>query len=113
MTAQHPPLSCEKRLAKRLPSSRPVILIINNRTLYAIMTDFSKHGIGFMSDEALPRDARLEVHFDVACAEQITAFQFKAEVKHCYTLQHQSHIGVKLDFPNRDYLRLYEQLASA
>lgn len=115
MTASNlnPQTLTEKRLAKRLPSSRPVILITNDRTLYAVMTDFSKHGIGFMADVEIPRHERVEVHFDIAAAQKITSFQFKAEVKHCYKLQSQSHIGVKLDFPNRDYLSLYESLASA
>lgn len=103
----------EKRFAKRIPSSRPVLLLFDNRTIYAIMTDFSRHGIGLISDEALPKDKRIEVHFDIPNQNALRPFQFKAEVKHCISWHSGNHIGIRLDFPSQSYLELYEHLAVA
>jgi len=81
----------EKRLAIRVPSSRPVIVVVGEKNSYGTMTDFSEHGIGFMSALQVSKDERIEVHFD----------KFKAYVKHCMPISHESHIGVQLDFPTQ------------
>lgn len=103
----------EQRLAKRLPSSRPVTIISGKQSLYAIMTDFSKHGIGLIADVPLHVNQRIEIHFDIPANKTLQCFQFKAEVKHCIELHEQRHIGLKLDFPTQAYLSLYESLAAA
>lgn len=103
----------EKRFAKRIPSNRPVLLLIGNQSIYAVMTDFSMHGIGLLSDIPLNVQERIEIHFDIPGAGGLKSFQFKAEVKHCIPLQENTHIGVKLDFPTQAYLSLYEKLAAA
>lgn len=103
----------EQRFAKRLPSSRPVTIISGKQSLYAIMTDFSKHGIGLIADVALDVNQRIEIHFDIPTQNALQCFQFKAEVKHCIDLHEQTHIGLKLDFPTQAYLSLYESLAVA
>lgn len=108
-------LSQDKRQTIRIPSSRPVLLIINNRSIYATMTDFSLHGIGFMSSEDTPVHARVEVHFDVADTNGngVVPFQFKAEVRHCMHISRENHIGVKLDMPTREYVDLFQATIAA
>ncbi len=105
----------DKRQHIRIPSSRPVVLIINNQNLYATMTDFSKHGIGFISTISVKAHDRIEVHFAIPTSytgHVVKAFQFKAEVRHCLCLSKRNHIGVKLDFPTEEYLLLFEQLSA-
>lgn len=106
----------EKRKNIRIPSSRPVLLIINNQSIYATMTDFSKHGIGFISNFSAQEHDRVEVHFDIPInysGKGIKAFQFKAEVRHCLHLSEKNHIGVRLDFPTKDYLQIFDELTAA
>ena len=103
----------EKRKNIRIPSNRPVLFIINSQSIYATMTDFSKHGIGFISNFSAKEHYRVEVHFDIPTSysgKEIKAFQFKAEVRHCLTLTDKSHIGVRLDFPTKDYLQIFDEL---
>ncbi len=106
----------EKRKNFRIPSNRPVVFIINNQNLYATMTDFSQHGIGFISNFLLKQHDRVEVHFDIPTSyygKGIKAFQFKAEVRHCLNLTGKNHIGVRLDFPTKDYLQIFDELTVA
>ena len=109
-------MTSEKRENIRIPSSRPVLFIINQQSIYATMTDFSKYGIGFMSSFAAKEHDRIEVHFDIPTSysgKEIKAFQFKAEVRHCLNLTEKNHIGVRLDFPSKDYLQIFEELTAA
>jgi len=109
-------LNQEKRLNARFPSSRPVLMIINHKSIYATMTDFSRHGIGFMSTEQPELNSRIEVHFDIPSTEnknQLQPFQFKAEIKHCIMCSHESHIGVKIEQPSQEYLKLFDALSAA
>jgi len=109
-------LNKEKRLNTRFPSSRPLLMIINNKSVYATMTDFSRHGIGFMSTEQPALNSRVEVHFDIPKAEnqnQVKPLQFKAEIKHCILCSHESHIGVKIEQPSQEYLKLFDALSAA
>ncbi|MEA3405506.1 MAG: PilZ domain-containing protein [Pseudomonadota bacterium] len=106
-------MNTEQRIAKRLPSSRPVVFLHHHQNSYATMTDFSEHGIGFVADIDLPEDELIEVHFDVVSPQEIQSFQFKAEVKHCTKFNNQCHIGVQFDFTSQAYSSLYNQLACA
>lgn len=104
----------EKRQHIRIPSSRPVVCIIDKQNIYATMTDFSEHGIGFMSSQPAQREDFIEVHFDVALhpqSSELRPFQFKAEVKHCMSYNQQHHIGVRLDLPTEEYMHLFKQHA--
>jgi len=106
----------DKRAHLRFPSSRPVVMIINNKSIYATMTDFSRNGIGFISSETPEVYSRIEIHFDVAEADQNQAlhtFQFKAEVKHCISLNQENHIGVKIEVPSAEYTNLFDTLTAA
>jgi len=104
----------EKRLAIRVPSSRPVIVVVGEKNSYGTMTDFSEHGIGFMSALQVSKDERIEVHFDIPNQDgTVHPFQFKAYVKHCMPISHESHIGVQLDFPTQEYLNTFKQVALA
>jgi hypothetical protein len=105
----------EQRRHIRVPSSRPVLMIVNQKAIYATMTDFSMHGIGFMSN--LPADLHqwIEVHFDIPTDYQsgaLRAFQFKAEVKHCLNLSQNNHIGVRLDLPSAEYVAIFNTLTA-
>lgn len=106
-------MNTEQRIAKRLPSSRPVVFLHHNQNSYATMTDFSGNGIGFISDIDLPEQEMIEVHFDVVSSEDIQSFQFKAVVRHCTRFNNQCHIGVQFDLSSRDYTSLYNKLACA
>ncbi len=106
----------EKRLHIRVPSSRPVVLLLNDQSIYATMTDFSKHGIGFMASAAPDTNTRIEVHFDIQDQDReatIYPFQFKAVVKHCLAYNELNHIGVKLDLPTQKYMNLFDKIASS
>lgn len=105
----------EQRVHVRIPSNRPVVLIVNHESIYATMTDFSSHGIGFITTAKPAIHEQVEVHF--ALPEQnnqpqdLHPFQFKAQVIHCIDLLEENHIGVKLDFPTKEYLGLFEKIS--
>ncbi|WP_237262060.1 PilZ domain-containing protein [Thiomicrorhabdus immobilis] len=107
----------EKRKNIRFPSSRPVLMIINNKSIYATMTDFSRHGIGFVSSETADIHSRIEIHFDIPNSatnqKEVKPFQFKAEIRHCFTYSHESHIGVRIEQPSQEYLTLFDELSVA
>ncbi|HHT00429.1 MAG TPA: PilZ domain-containing protein, partial [Thiomicrospira sp.] len=90
----------DKRRNLRFPSSRPVLMILDGKNIYATMTDFSRHGIGFISNEKSSLHKRIEVHFDVPNSIKqptIIPFKFMAEIKHCISTQdNECHIGVRL-----------------
>ena len=112
MTTTH----TEKRLQVRFPSNRPVLMIVNNKNIYAVMSDFSRHGIGFTAIEKPDIHSRIEVHFDIPNTDKnnpIKPFQFKAEVKHCINYGPESHIGVRLEMPSEEYLQLFDSLSVA
>lgn len=91
-------------------------MIVNNKNIYAVMTDFSRHGIGFTSHETPEVHSRIEVHFDIPSQESpksVKPFQFKAEVKHCIHCGQESHIGVRIELPSEEYLRLFDALTAA
>lgn len=103
----------EKRQTFRVPSSRPVVMIFDNQTVYATMTDFSRHGIGFMSSRPAPVHDRVEVHFDILGTDgEYYPFQYKAEVKHCMQISQECHIGVRLDMPSTQYRNLVAKAAA-
>lgn len=105
----------EQRRHIRVPSSRPVLMIVNQKPIYATMTDFSMHGIGFMSHCPAELNQRIEVHFDIPTDYQsgaLRSFQFKAEVKHCLNLNQNNHIGVRLDFPTAEYVAIFNTLTA-
>lgn len=106
----------EKRQNIRFPSNRPVLMIVNNKNIYSVMTDFSRHGIGFTSIEKPEVHSLIEVHFDIPNSEvpnTIKPFQFKAEVRHCINCGQESHIGVRLELPTEEYLKLFDALSAA
>jgi len=107
----------EQRKHLRFPSNRPVLMIMDNKSIYATMTDFSRHGIGFITTETPNLHGRVEVHFDIPSSNdhpEILAFQFKAEIKHCIsTYNNESHIGVRIELPSEEYLKAIETLYAA
>lgn len=107
----------EQRKNIRFPSSRPVLMIINNKSIYATMTDFSRHGIGFVTSATPDIHSRIEIHFDIPNnainSKEVKPFQFKAEIRHCFTYSNESHIGVRIEQPSQEYLRLFDQLSVA
>lgn len=108
--------TAEKRQHIRFPSNRPVVLIINQQNIYATMTDFSRRGIGFMASIDAPLKSMVEVHFDIPAGKgssELHPFQFKAEVKHCIHHNHENHIGVQIDIPSQDYVRIFDELTAA
>lgn len=106
----------ERRENLRLPSSRPVLMIIDHKNIYATMTDFSRHGIGFISSEKPQVHRRIEIHFDIPSSQtntEVKPFQFKAEIRHCFTYSNESHIGVRIEQPSQEYLKLFDRLTAA
>lgn len=104
----------DKRANIRLPSSRPIVLIMNKQHIYATMTDFSCEGIGFIASVKPNINSHVEVHFDISENPQNTlyhSFQFKAEVVHCIELYEEHHIGIKLDFPTKEYIGLFNKVS--
>jgi hypothetical protein len=79
------------------------------------MTDFSRHGIGFISNEKSSLHKRIEVHFDVPNSIKqptIIPFKFMAEIKHCISTQdNECHIGVRLETPSAEYMRIFDSLS--
>lgn len=104
----------EQRQEIRMPSSRPVILVLKDKNVYGTMTDFSISGIGFMSALQVSKADRVEVHFDIPNQDgSVHPFQFKAYVKHCMPISHESHIGVALEFPSQEYCDVCNQMITA
>ena len=106
----------EKRQFVRIPSSRPVLMIFGKQNIYATMTDFSRHGIGFMAEASPKLHSKVEVHFDIPETEKqkgVHPFQFKAQVMHCIMTKHANHIGVRLELPSKEYMNLFDSLISA
>lgn len=104
----------DKRAHLRIPSNRPLVLIMNKQHIYATMTDFSREGIGFISSVKPTVNSHVEVHFDISDEpnnKSLHSFQFKAEVVHCIELYEDNHIGIKLDFPTREYLGLFNKVS--
>lgn len=105
----------DQRAHIRIPSSRPIVIILNHQSIYATMTDFSNHGIGILAAIAPQVHQQLEVHFELPevdnAENKLHSFQFKAEVIHCIELPEENHIGVKLDLPTREYQSLFNKIA--
>ena len=103
----------EKRQHIRYPSNRPIVMMLNGQNIYATMTDFSRHGIGFIASRQPQVDSLIEVHFDIASPienNELHPFQFKGTVKHCITYSHNSHIGVLLDVTSQEYFDIFDAL---
>lgn len=87
---------------------------VNNSSIFATMTDFSKHGIGFMAQADVNRDEDVIVHFDIPIEDgTFKAFQFHATVRHCMQVSEQHHIGVRLLMENEEYSDLFDRLLVA
>lgn len=106
----------EQRAHTRIPTSRPIVLMMGTQNLYGTLTDFSQSGLGFMCCANPSLNERVEVHFDIPETEKdndsLHSFQFKAEVIHCINLQEENHIGVRLDLPTKEYLDVFEKLST-
>ena len=105
----------DKRSHIRIPSSRPLILIVNKQNIYATMTDFSLHGIGFMAEAQPQLHSTVEIHFDLpedVTSHAVHPFQFKAEVIHCIDCHESNHIGVRLELPTKEYMQLFDKLTA-
>lgn len=102
----------ERRHGVRVPSNRPVVMDVNNTTVFATMTDFSRHGLGFLGMCDLQRDDKVIVHFDIPFQKNFKSFCFTATVKHCMRVSEQSHIGVRLDIDENEYTELFDKVVS-
>ncbi|QCU89244.1 PilZ domain-containing protein [Thiomicrorhabdus sediminis] len=103
----------EKRQHIRFPSNRPIVMFLGDRHIYATMTDFSRHGVGFISSSHPEVDSNIEVHFDIVSPienNRLHQFQFKGTVKHCITYSQNSHIGVRLEVNDQDYFDIFDAL---
>ncbi len=108
--------TAEKRQHIRIPSSRPVLLMFGDKNIYATMTDFSRHGIGFMAEATPQIQSTVEVHFDLPETDkkgEVHPFQFKAHVVHCIHTKNANHIGVKIELPTLEYTDLFDRIAIA
>ncbi len=106
----------EKRQHTRIPTSRPLVLLFNKQNIYATMTDFSRHGIGFMAAAKPELNSVVEIHFDIPESingNNLHPFQFKAQVIHCIDCTETNHIGVRLELPTKEYTGLFDQYSSA
>ncbi|BBN58562.1 PilZ domain-containing protein [Hydrogenovibrio marinus] len=100
----------DKRQTVRVASNRPVVMKVNDSTIFATMTDFSKHGLGFIAMYQLDRNETVEVHFDIPFKNGFKSFLFNAHVKHCIDLFDKSHIGVRLDIEENEYSQLFDKI---
>lgn len=103
----------EKRQHIRIPANRPVVMVINDASIFATMTDFSKHGIGFITQADVTRGDTVEVHFDISYNKGFHAFQFKATVKHCLKIEDKRHVGVRLKIDENQYTALFDEIYAA
>lgn len=100
----------DKRQAVRVASNRPVVMKVNDSTIFATMTDFSKHGLGFIAMYQIDRNETVEVHFDIPFNNSFKSFLFNAQVKHCIDLFDKNHIGVRLNIEENEYSQLFEKI---
>jgi len=78
-------------------------------TVFAIMTDFSENGLGFMALCDVCRDENVEVYFDIAFNDQHKSFCFDATVMHCVPNSDKCQIGVRFDQSKPEYSCLFEK----
>ena len=102
----------ERRRAVRVISDRPVVMKANDSTVFAVMTDFSKHGLGFKAMCNVQPDDQVWVHFDVPYLDDFKSFCFTATVKHRDQVSEHSHVGVRLDIEENEYTSLFEKIVS-
>lgn len=100
----------EKRKSVRIPSNRPVVMKIADTTIFAVMTDFSKHGLGFMAMCDVKKDDQVVVHFDIPYQKHFKSFRFEATIKHCIHISDQSHVGVRLNIDENEYTALFDKI---
>ncbi|MDX1796978.1 MAG: PilZ domain-containing protein [Hydrogenovibrio sp.] len=100
----------EKRRTVRVASNRPVVMKINDSTIFATMTDFSKHGLGFIAMCDVHKDDIVEVHFDIPYNGGFKTFLFEAQVRHCIDLFEKHHIGVRLNIDENEYSQLFDKI---
>lgn len=102
----------EQRETVRVASNRPVVMRVHDSTVFATMTDFSKHGLGFIAMCDLDQNEQVEVHFDIPFKDGFKSFLFSARVKHCIDLFDKSHIGVRLDIGENEYCSLFDKIVT-
>lgn len=100
----------EKRETVRVAANRPVVVRVHDMTVFATMTDFSKHGLGFVAMCELERNEKVQVHFDIPFQDGFKSFLFSARVKHCIDLFDKNHIGVRLDIQENKYSQLFDRI---
>lgn len=103
----------EKRRAIRVASNRPVVMKVNESTIFATMTDFSKHGLGFIAMYQVDPNDTVEVHFDIPVKNGFKSFLFSAQVKHCIDLFDKNHIGVRLNIGENEYCQLFDRIIAS
>lgn len=102
----------DKRQTVRVASNRPVVMKVNDSTIFATMTDFSKHGLGFIAMYQIDPNETVEVHFDIPFKNGFKSFLFSAQVKHCIDLFDKSHIGVRLNIEENEYSQLFDKIVA-
>ena len=106
----------DRREHLRMTSNDPLVMIIDNQSFYATMTDFSRHGVGFMSSAQPDVDSKVELHFAIRegnTEDSLHSFQFLATVRHCihHSHNHESHIGAALEISDDEYLSIFDSLS--
>lgn len=110
--AEHKTSNDDRRKTVRVASNRPVVVRFHDSTVFATMTDFSKHGLGFIAMCDLDQNAEVEVHFDIPFKDSFKSFLFSARVKHCIDLFDKNHIGVQLDIDENEYCTLFDRIVA-
>lgn len=94
----------------RFPSHRPVVMLMNDSNIFSTLTDFSHHGLGFMTAAKMERDETIEVRFDIPFQDDYFLFQFNATVRHCIEINDKRHVGVSLSIDNDYYPQLLDKI---
>jgi len=104
----------EKRESHRVPSNRPIVIVLKSQTYFSTVTDFSEHGIGFLTTASLQEHSEIELHFEMPHPEKgLMPFQLTAEVRHFMALPEMNHVGVKVDAKQADYSKAFQALYAA
>lgn len=103
----------EKRTHIRIPCSQPVVIKNSSSDAFGTMTDFSKHGLGFIMSNKLGRNELIKVHFNIPINDQYQSFNFEAEVQHCIDYCDEIHVGVLLKTEGTEYNNLVGQIIAA
>lgn len=106
----------DRRAYIRIPLNRSILAKTpNDESFFGTTSDICPRGIGFFSDNPLPKGASIEVALELEDPEHhYHDFHLRGHVAHCVdTMENGFHIGVCLDEPPAEYQHVLDEMMAA